>query len=157
MIRIRNQSWPKDHQARLDQFFFFRVRWFVRNARRRGSWERWVIWIILSISIGITVTMLMTELLKISQQQGNDRVLVHIQLDRWSTRTPGRRAAPTTQLQVQLGAVGRWVSNFQLFRWVGSYFLRCIVVISGGGEQVTDFEEKPFQSCRLRLQEVQDM
>ena len=155
MIRIRNQSWPKDHQARLDQFFFFRVRWFVRNARRRGSWERWILGIIVNFNWddGDYVY----ELLKISQQQGNDRVLVHIQLDRWSTRTPGRRAAPTTQLQVQLGAVGRWVSNFQLFRWVGSYFLRCIVVISGGGEQVTDFEEKPFQSCRLRLQEVQDM
>ena len=49
-----------------DRKWFFLQRWFVRNARRRGSWER------------------------------------------WSTRTPGKLAAPTTQLQGRRGEVERW-------------------------------------------------
>ena len=49
-----------------DRKWFFLQRWFVRSARRRGSWER------------------------------------------WSTRTPGKLAAPTTQLQGRRGEVERW-------------------------------------------------
>ena len=66
-----------------DRKWFFLQRWFVRSARRRGSWER------------------------------------------WSTRTPGKLAAPTTQLQGRRGEVERWNQSIFIIGIGHQFWVSC--------------------------------
>ena len=66
-----------------DRKWFFLQRWFVKNARRRGSWER------------------------------------------WSTRTPGKLAAPTTQLQGRRGEVERWNQSIFIIGIGNQFWVSC--------------------------------
>ena len=66
-----------------DRKWFFLQRWFVRSARRRGSWGR------------------------------------------WSTRTHGKLAAPTTQLQGRRGGVERWNQSIFIIGIGHQFWVSC--------------------------------